>query len=71
MYIINSNSIKSSLTDDDSGITIEWQTGKFNSTQKINTDNMDIPEGADMALWVARKMREMGDYIAQHYPQLV
>lgn len=70
-YIFETHYGKSSLADEETGVVIEWINGKFNETQKAHCEGAVIPDGEDMATYMARKMMEMGDYIADNYAELV
>lgn len=74
-YIFDTHYGKSTLTDADTGLVLEWENGRFNETQNVLQDGATlatiVPEGEDPALFLARKLREMGDYIAENYPELV
>lgn len=75
MYYFDTHYGQSSLTDDETGIIVEWENGDFNGTQKVRTDPSTfavlIPQHQDLASFIAGKLREMGDYIAKTYPELV
>ena len=75
MYIFDTHYGTSTLTDDQTGLYVQWENGRFNETQKIKLDGSTImtliPEGEDPALYLAKKMQEMGDYIAKEYPELI
>lgn len=57
-----------SLTDRETGIAVVWKWGQFNETQKFLTDGANIPP-EDLAPTVARLAREMGDYLAENFPE--
>lgn len=56
------------ITDQDNGIIIEFQKGKFNETQKI-TELNDLNPNDFMK--IARIMREIGEYIFQEHKHLI
>ena len=62
-----------SLTDTETGIVIEWKARDYNNTSKVTHDAATIakkiPEGEHPALFLARIMREMGDYIVANYSE--
>lgn len=53
------------LIDKSCGFVLSWKKGRFNETAEINPGNVVIPpNGESLALYVARKAREMGDFVA-------
>lgn len=55
------------LTDTQNMIVLTFEKHRFNDTQKVTALNdIDMPD----AFKLARIMREMGDYIVTHYPDL-
>lgn len=50
-------------TDTENGIVLSWEEGLFNETQKITFLEDVEPD----ALYVARLMREMGDFLAEKH----
>lgn len=65
---------RSSLTDAETGMAIEWENGNFNESQTVRTDNLimsAIPDGDGLAGFVAKRIREMADFIVDNYPELI
>lgn len=56
------------VTDQDNGIIIEFEKGKFNETQKI-TELNDLNPNDFMK--IARIMREIGEYLQQNNKELL
>lgn len=56
------------VTDQDNGIIIQFQKGKFNETQKI-TELNDLNPNDFMK--IARIMREIGEYLQQNNKELL
>ncbi|MCQ2137856.1 MAG: hypothetical protein MJY60_04040 [Bacteroidales bacterium] len=70
-YLFDKHYGQCSLADDETGIVIDWTSGDFNDSQQVHTEGLNVPDGEDLASWVASRLREMGDYIAANYPEEV
>lgn len=55
------------VSDAESGVSIEFREGLFNKTQKVSVP--DSMQGSD-AMKVARIMREIGDWMAQEHADI-
>ena len=64
---------KSSVTDIESGVIVEWQNGKFNETNtaRIDPSRVMAYDAGQAAAMLAKACREIGDYIAKEYPELI
>jgi len=51
------------LTDTQNMIVVTWEDGRFNATQKITF----LEDVEPNPLAIARLMREIGDYLAEHH----
>lgn len=70
-YIFETHYGQCTVTDADTGVTIHWEAGKFNETNRATVDPMaDLALHPD-ALTLARICRETADYIAEQYKELV
>ena len=56
-----------SVLDKELNIRCIWEKGKFNETQEIITE----PGFVATAIEMAKAMRELGDWIAENYRELV
>lgn len=56
------------VTDDESGFAVLWVEHQFNETQQVfvPTDGREFS-----AVEVARIMREIGDYLAEHHREII
>ena len=75
MYSLNTHDGVSDLIDTETGLVLRWTNGQFNETQQLLNDSAtlmtEIPVREDPALYLARRMREMADYVVENYPGLV
>lgn len=55
------------VSDAESGVSIEFREGLFNETQKVSVP--DSMQGGDV-MKVARIMREIGDWMAQEHADI-
>lgn len=55
------------VSDTDSGVSIEFREGLFNETQKVSVP--DSLQGSD-AIKVASIMREIGDWMSQEHSDI-
>lgn len=65
-YMFDTHYGKSTVVDTENGIQVEWDNGDFNGTQKVTYTG-----GSLDAQEIARLARELGDYVAKNYPELV
>ena len=75
MYSFDTHYGVSTLTDEETGIVLQWQNGNFNETHRTLQDGATlmtiVPESESPELFIARNLREMAEYVAQNYPELV
>lgn len=55
------------VSDAESGVSIEFREGLFNETQKVNVP--DSMQGSD-AMKIASVMREIGDWMVQEHSDI-
>lgn len=55
------------VSDAESGVSIEFREGLFNETQKVNVP--DSMQGSD-AMKIASVMREIGDWMVQEHSHI-
>lgn len=55
------------------GVTMEWEQGKCNETQKVTSADAELfaKYGGNIASELARIMREFGEYLAIYHPDKV
>lgn len=70
-YTLTTDNDRCKLVDNSTTVTVEWQKGKFNETQKFSITEAPSSIEGEPALWLARICREIGDYLAQNHPDLV
>lgn len=73
-YVFDTHYGKCSLSDRETGMVIEWESGNFNDSSNVRLDGFACPEGKsteETAATLARIMSEMGDYIAKNYGEYV
>lgn len=74
-YSFETNCGNCTLMDTETGIVIKWKAGDFDNTSKATYDASTfaalIPEGMEPALYMARLMREAGDYICENYREFI
>ena len=59
------------VSDSESGFSIRFREGLFNETQEvIKPEKFNIPEGVEPAVWAAKAMSAIGDYMAQEHKYL-
>ena len=57
------------VCDAETGFSIKFREGMFNETQEVaNPDK--FPESVDLAIWGAKAMSAIGDYMAKEHPHL-
>jgi len=54
------------LSDKENALTVKWERGKFNETQEVSIGDPSLG-----VMGAARAMREIGDYLAKFYPDIV
>ena len=76
-YIFETHYGVSTITDTETGVTVEWQNGKFNETNRATLDPIRAAaaasrmEAGDLAAMMARACREIGEHAARQYPDLI
>ena len=60
------------VSDKETGFSISFREGLFNETQEIHKPKQlpPIPEGMEPALWAAKAMSAIGDYMANEHPNI-
>ena len=60
------------VSDKETGFSISFREGLFNETQEIHKPKQlpPIPEGMEPALWAAKAMSAIGDYMAKEHPNI-
>lgn len=60
------------VSDKETGFSISFREGLFNETQEIHKPKHlpPIPEGIEPALWAAKAMSAIGDYMANEHPNI-
>lgn len=66
-YIIRQEAAACSIADEQNGVTVEWIRGNFNGSQEVSTN----PAREHTAQALARILREIGEYLAANYPNLL
>lgn len=74
-YIFDTHYGKCTLTDTQTGIIVEWQSGKFNETNaarldptsRLNTET----DARRLASKLARACREAGAYVRANHPETI
>ncbi len=69
-FIFDTHYGRCTLTDTETRLCLTWDAGRFNDTQNIDADAFG-PVGPTTAQDLARHCREMADYVATNYPELV
>lgn len=59
------------VTDADAGVSVQWEVGKFNETNRAEVDPLAQLNLNPDALTLARICREIADYIAENYKELI
>lgn len=59
------------VKDSDTGFSIEFRDGLFNETQKVQLQKNVFPDDKEPAVWAAKAMSSIGDYMAQNHPRIV
>lgn len=64
--------MKWQVSDAETGFSITWREGLFNHTQEVTKPEKlpTIPEGMDLAVWGAKAMSALGDYVALEHPDI-
>lgn len=57
------------VSDKDTGFSIRFREGLFNETQEV-TQPETITEGVELAIWAAKAMSAIGDYMATEHPYI-
>lgn len=70
-YIFETHYGQCSVTDSDAGVTVEWERGKFNETNRAVVDPLARLNLNPDALALARVNREIADYILENYKELI
>lgn len=55
------------VTDTVYGIVVQFEDGKFNETQNVSF----LIEPNEPALSIARKLREMADWLLENHPDII
>lgn len=65
-YIFDTHYGVSTVTDTENDVAVSWNNGKYNDTNAVNYfgDETD-------PIKIARMCRELGDYIAENYSELI
>ena len=59
------------VKDSETGFSIEFRDGLFNETQKVQLQKDVFPDNKEPAVWAAKAMSSIGDYMAQNHPHIV
>ena len=70
-YIFETHYGQCSVTDSDAGVTVSWERGKFNETNRATVDPLAQLNLNPDALTLARICREIADYVAERYKELI
>lgn len=74
-YIFNTHYGKSSVTDTENGVTVEWENGKYNETCQTYIDPTstlgECNDAGKLSQVLARSCREIADYILNNYKDLI
>lgn len=65
-YIFDTHYGVCTVTDTENDLAVSWTKGKYNETNKVAYFGEDTDP-----MKVARMCRELADYIAQEYPELI
>lgn len=72
-YTFSTHYGKSTVTDNETGVTVEWENGRFNETNAAKVDPTAVlpTDAGKVAELLARSCKEIGDYVLENYPELV
>lgn len=72
-YIFETHHGKSTVTDTETGVIVEWENGRFNDTNTARiAPNAVLPTDAGkIAETLARACKEIGDYVLENHPELL
>ena len=74
-YLFETHYGKSTVTDTETGVIVEWVNGRFNETNaarldptsRLNTET----DARRLAGELARACREIGEHVRKNFPELV
>lgn len=74
-YIFETHYGKSTVTDTETGVIVEWENGRFNDTNAARLDptaklNLCTDPGK-IAETLARACKEIGDYVLNNHPETI
>lgn len=58
------------VSDAETGFSIKFREGMFNETQEV-IQPKKLPKDVDLAIWAAKAMSAIGDYMALEHPYIV
>lgn len=72
-YIFETHYGKSSVTDTETGVIVEWVNGRFNETNAARLDPTAIlpTDPGKIAETLARACKEIGDYVLNNHPETI
>lgn len=70
-YLFETHYNQCTLTDTETGVSLTWESGKFNETNRGEIDTFSQLHQNPDALKLARIMREMADYARANYAELL
>lgn len=70
-YLFETHYNQCTLTDTETGVSLTWESGKFNETNRGSVEPLAQINLHPNALKLARIMREMADYTRANYAELL
>jgi hypothetical protein len=74
-YIFETHYGKSSVTDTETGVIVEWENGRFNETNAGRLDPTSklnlCTNAGEVAETLARAFKEIGDYVTSNHPETI
>lgn len=72
-YTFSTHYGKSTVTDNETGVIVEWENGRFNDTNTAKIDPTAVlpTDPGELAETLARTCREIADHVLENYPELV
>lgn len=70
-YLFETHYNQCTVTDAENGVSVTWERGKFNATNRATVEPLAQISLHPDALKLARIMREIADYAAENYKDLI
>lgn len=74
-YLFETHYGRSTVTDTEAGVIVEWTNGDFNGTNRARVDALHFRaagmDAGELAAFMAKVCREIGDYVTANYPELL